>query len=297
MDVQKELVQKDEMDIGLDRAGITNENQIQIPKADDEDSNYSDPVDNETRSSSSLVNTLKQRKHHAAVKIRKTLHISKPTDDFDSQSPVLANTTDEQSDSRLVHQLPIPDKANMKDFLHHPVDTVKSKVSDQGNQQVAANIAAKEIPHGEEVDLINAHDAVGRARTEHERLLAIDDVKRLMKERQSTYARWSLDRHVTKIRILPRETMVRKPQAAFQKKDVQGQIITDWNAYANHVSTSAHEGTSVLTNMSSSWSIMPTSMAANMSDMDLIRQNHQKRPSCQTSSASSSQPRPFRNSS
>jgi hypothetical protein len=110
-------------------------------------------------------------------------------------------------------------------------------VSGEGNEQIAANIAAKEIPHGEEVDLINAHDAIAKAKTEHEKLLAIDDVKRLMKERQSTYARWSLDRHVTKIRVLPRETMVKKPQSAFQKMDSQGHVVTDWHAYGSHVSS------------------------------------------------------------
>jgi hypothetical protein len=236
MDIEKELVQVDEADIGLDRSNITQQNQIQIPKLEENNgNNHVNHAENEGSSSSKLVNTLKDRKHHAAVKIRKTLHISKATDDLTSQSPVLANTTEEQSDSRLVHQLPIPDKPTVKDFIHNPIDTVKSKVSDQGNQQVAANIAAKEISHGEEVDLVNAHDAVSRATTERERLMAIQDVKRLMKERQSTYARWTLDRHVTNVRVLPKETMVRKSQADFQIKDIRGQIVTDWNAYGSHV--------------------------------------------------------------
>jgi hypothetical protein len=236
MNATKELVQLDEMDIGLDRSNITTENQIQIPKLNHDDGPDVVQAEPESRSSSHLVNSLKERKHHAGIKIRKTLHISKPTDDLTSNSPVLANTADEPSSkSRLVHQLPTPDKATVKDFLHNPVDTVKSKVSDQGNQQVAANIAAKEIPHGEEVDLVKAHDAVNRAQTEGERLLAIQDVKRLMKERQSTYARWSLDRHVSKIRVLPKETMVRRSQAEFQKMDSRGQVVTDWDAYGRHV--------------------------------------------------------------
>jgi hypothetical protein len=236
MNATKELVQLDELDIGLDRSNITTENQIQIPKLNHDDGPDVTQAEPESRSSSHLVNSLKERKHHAGVKIRKTLHISKPTDNLSSNSPVLANSADEPSSkSRLVHELPVPDKATVKDFLHHPVDTVKSKVSDQGNQQVAANIAAKEIPHGEEVDLVKAHDAVNRAQTESEKLLAIQDVKRLMKERQSTYARWSLDRHVSKIRVLPKETMRRKPQTHFQKKDLTGQVITDWDAYGRHV--------------------------------------------------------------
>jgi hypothetical protein len=259
MDTKKELVEVDEGDIGLDRSNITHQNQIQIPRLDENSGNHADHAQPEAHSSSKLVNTLKDRKHHAAVKIRKTLHISKATDDLSSQSPVLANTTDEQSDSRLVHQLPIPDKPTLKDFMHNPVETVKSKVSDQGNQQVAANIAAKEIPHGEEVDLINAHDAVSRARTENEKLMAIQDVKRLMKERQSTYARWTLDRHVTHIRVLPRDTMVRKPQTEFQKKDVHGQIVTDWNAYRNHVGDTIVVHDFSLANTISCWFTMRTS--------------------------------------
>jgi hypothetical protein len=236
MDPSRELVEADEMDIGLDRSNITQENKIQLPKLDHEDNYDINQLEPEPRSSSHLVNSLKERKHHAAVKIRKTLHISRASDDLSSHSPVLANTADEPlSKSRLVHQVTPPDKTTMKDFVHDPIDTVKSKVSGQGNQQVAAHIAAKEIPHGAEVDLVRAHDAVSRARTEREKLLAIEDVTRLMKERQSTYARWSLDRHVTKVRVLPMETMVRRPQTDFQKKDVEGQVTTDWEAYGSHV--------------------------------------------------------------
>jgi len=238
LDPQKdrELVEVNEIDIGLDRSIINKDNKIELPNLDSDHSDDDATSEPESRSSSKLVNSLRQRKHHAGIKIRKTLHISKATDDLSSNSPVLANTAEEDSGARLVHKLPVPDKPTMKDFMHNPVDTVKDKVSNQGNQQVAANIAAKEISHGNEVDLINAHDAVNRATTERERLLAIKDVSRLMKERQSTYARWSLDRHVTKIRILPRETMVKKSQAEFQKQDSQGHIVTDWNAYASHVS-------------------------------------------------------------
>jgi hypothetical protein len=234
---KKELVEVNEVDIGLDRSNITTDNKIQLPTLDsdnsDDDDAQSEP---ENRSSSSLVNSLRRRNHKVKVKIRKTLHISKASDELHSDSPVLANSAQEESDSRLVHQLPVPEKATLKDFMHNPVDTVKAKVSDRGNEQVAANIAAKEISHGHEVDLINAHDAVNRATTEREKLLAIKDVSKLIKERQSTYARWSLDRHVTKVRVLPRETMVKKSQAEFRKQNSQGQMVTDWNAYATHVS-------------------------------------------------------------
>jgi hypothetical protein len=238
MDPKKELLEVDENEIGLDRSNITHEGQIKLPTLDDDqdDDQYNEvrPLEPDSRTASIKV-ALKERKHHAAVKIRKTLHLSKDSDNITSQSPVLANTT-EKSDSRLLQKLPEPDKHGLKEFVHNPVDTVKSKVSGQGNQQVAANIAAKEVSHGQEVDLVNAHDAVGRAKTEHEKLMAIKDVSKLMKDRQSTYARWSLDRHVTKVRLLPRETMVLKPKVAFQTRNARGEIVTDWNAYTQHVS-------------------------------------------------------------
>jgi hypothetical protein len=239
MDPKEELLEVDVNEIGLDRSNITQEDQIKLPNLDedqDDDGDEARHPEPDSRTASIKV-ALKERKHHAAVKIRKTLRLSKDSDNVPSQSPVLANTT-EQSDSRLVHKLPEPDKHGLKEFVHNPVDTVKSKVSGQGNQQVAANIAAKEVSHGQEVDLVNAHDAVGRAKTENEKLLAIEDVSKLMKDRQSTYARWSLDRHVTKVRLLPRETMVLKPKTAFQTRNTREEIVTDWNAYGQHVSSS-----------------------------------------------------------
>lgn len=235
MEPNKELVQRNEVDIGLDRSNITTDNKIELPSLDS-DGGHDDEESGPESRSSHLVNSLRQRKHRAGLKFKKTLHINKASDGLDPHSSVLANTTEEESDSRLVHQLPVPEKATMKDFMHNPVNTVKDKVSDQGNQEVAANIAAKEIAHGNEVDLINAHDAVGQATTERQRLLAIKDVARLIKARQSTYARWSLDRHVTKLRVLPRETMVLKSQAEFTKQDSQGKMVTDWRAYGAHVS-------------------------------------------------------------
>ena len=111
-----------------------------------------------------------------------------------------------------------------------------SKVSGQGNHQMAANIAAKEISHGQEVDLLNAHDRVENAETETEKVLAIQDLEKLMKERQTMYVRWTMDRHVTKCRVLPRETSVRKSRSEFETKNDQGETKLDWEAYGTHAS-------------------------------------------------------------
>lgn len=250
MTSEKELVQVDASNISLDRSRITPQRQIELPKSACRDNDGPNQYEAEARPPSQLVASLKEHKHHAAVKIRQKLHISKVSDVVHSEPSLLAPSYDEPSDSRLVHQLPLPDKPTIKDFIHHPTEVIKSKISDQSNHQVAAHIAAKEIPHGEEVDLINAHDAISRATTESERLAAIQDAERLMQERQHTYARWSLDRHITKLRVLPNESMARKSQVEFQRKNDHGQLQTDWKAYGRHVSEAYSYSISIrLTNL------------------------------------------------
>jgi hypothetical protein len=234
-----ESVEVDVRHIGLDRADITQQGQIQLPDHGPQDDIAHMKSEPESRSSTHrVVNSLKQKKHDAGVKVRKTLHIKKPSDDLaSSTSPILANAADEKSDSRLDGASTTPEKHTLKDFTHNPVETVKSKISDKGNQQVAANIAAKEIPHGQDVDLVNASSAVERARSEHERMLAVQNLNDLLKLRQSTYVRWTLDRHVTSIRVLPRETVTRRPKADFETKNARGEVVVDWRAYGTHVST------------------------------------------------------------
>lgn len=285
--LQKKHELVDELDIGLDRSAINSQGQIQLPDQHSRRNETDVPQHTTGRhgesepplsSSHHFVNSIKQRKHHAAVKIRKSLHITKDSDLAELDSPVLAKDADEQSDSRLIHRPEEPEKPTFKDFVQSPVDTVKSKVSGQGNHQVAANIVAKEIPHGQDVDLVNASSAVEKAQTDAERLLAIQDLSKLMKERQNTYARWTLDRHVTKVRVLPRDRVVKKPRKAFETANAQEGIVIDWRAYAMHVRFTidfrAYEN---LLTILSCWSFMRKSTEDITSGMDPIHRHLQKR--------------------
>lgn len=241
MAVDNELVVVDAEDLGLDRAHITSRGQIQISDhIPQEGRDNAIHLRNEPEMQSSthrVVNSLKQKKHDAAVKVREKLHMKKVTDDLESStSPVLADTADYKSESRLDGKSTAPEKHSIRGFIQNPVDTVKSKTSNKGNQEVAANIAAKEIPHGQDVDVVKASSAVERARSEHEKMLAVQNLDELLKLRQSTYVRWTLDRHVTKIRVLPRDRVEKKSRGAFERKDAQGSIVLDWKAYGKHVS-------------------------------------------------------------
>jgi hypothetical protein len=238
MQARQEPALVDEFEIGLDRAKITKNAQIQLPESHNpqEQSVTVHEPDSPRSSSHHVVDSIKLKKHKAGIKIRKTLHMGRASDDFDLTATALAGAHVEPSDSRYVTDPPEPDKATIKDFIHNPLDTIKAKVSEQSNQQVAAQITAKEVPHGDEVDLIHASEAVEDARNDAQRLLAIQDLSKLMKERQATYARWTIDRHITKVRLLPKEQIKLKPRSDFERYNPQEGLVIDWRAYSQHVS-------------------------------------------------------------
>lgn len=238
-----ESVSVSEGDIGLSRSTINHHGQIQLVnqellKPSISSSPTAIPDSQVPLSHRTIRHSFDERRHDTAIKLRKALHISKPSDEQSyPASAILANDTTETSESRLHHDIPVRDKRTVKDMLHNPIDTIKDKVSGQGGHQAVANVATKEISHGQEVDLVNAHDRVKHAGTDVERLLAVQDLDKLTKERQAMYVRWTVDRHVTKCRILPRSTFSRKSRSEFESKTIQGETVVDWNAYGAHVST------------------------------------------------------------
>ncbi|KAF2116023.1 hypothetical protein BDV96DRAFT_573204 [Lophiotrema nucula] len=119
-------------------------------------------------------------------------------------------------------------------MAHNPVDTVKSAISGQGSHQVAANIAAKEISHGEDVELLRSEDRVKNAGTEAETRIAVHEFDGLMQERQSMFVRWTMDRHVTKLRRLPLESFEPKTAAQFRTMNSRGEDVMDWSAYRTY---------------------------------------------------------------
>ncbi|OSS53084.1 hypothetical protein B5807_02035 [Epicoccum nigrum] len=223
-------------EIGLDRARIDSAAHIQYPESNltDEQSASSDSDSRSPRTSHSVIESIKQKRHKAGAKIRRSLHIGRASDDRGLSTTAIVKDG-EHSDSRYAFDPPERDHATFKDFLHNPLDTVKSKVSEQGNQEFAGNLTAKEVPHGDEVEIVRAADAVEAAGTDAQRLLAIQDLAKLLKERQASYARWTFDRHITKVRVLPRDKSELKPRSAFETYDPLEGVVIDWRAYGQHL--------------------------------------------------------------
>lgn len=102
---------------------------------------------------------------------------------------------------------------------------------------MAANIVTKEVSHGQEVDLVNAHTAISHAKTGNEKLLAVENLSRLIRKRQKTFVRWTLDRHVTKVRALPQASLMKPARTDFEKHTADQGMVMDWRGYTQQVRT------------------------------------------------------------
>lgn len=139
MDPHRELVEVDELDIGLGRSHITSKGQIELPEKSSVSSSDFDGVQVQPDTQSSthhLLNKVKQKKRRASIKIKETFHIGKPADDDKEpkkEALVLADTAAvKESNSRLDDKSTAPEKHSVKDALRHPIETMKKEGWSQG---------------------------------------------------------------------------------------------------------------------------------------------------------------------
>ncbi|PVH95948.1 hypothetical protein DM02DRAFT_536311 [Periconia macrospinosa] len=237
----------DPRNIGLDRTIIHNQGRIEIP---DEPPKWTrrhrgDEEEEKRRHSTfyRVRESLSEKKHDTAVKIKKTLDMNKHVntsidEELERNGCVLVDSVPQDSGSRLKEKPPLPKKPSVKEFLQDPIENTKKKISDHSNSQAAASIAKKEIPHGQDVDLIRVHETLEKSNTVEEQEKALEIFEEMMKERQHIYVRWTLDRHVVKVRVSPKMTFVKKSKRDFLRKDPAGNYAVDWRAYGKHVNIS-----------------------------------------------------------
>ncbi len=173
--------------------------------------------------------------------MRKVFHIRKTSDKdcdmkHDSTSPILAKSTAEASSARLNHNTPSKHKRTKKEMIQNPVDTIKDTISGQSNHQAAANLVVQEDLSWSRSRLDKRPRSGSECWHRCREVLALQDLDRLIKARQALYVRWTVDRHVSKCRVLPRETFTKKDRSAFQRINNQGETETDWKAYGTHAS-------------------------------------------------------------
>ena len=226
---------------GLDRTKINSSGQVQLVSDSSTPSNSDLSTSSLTGSepsspTSTPPGTKSSKAKRILLKTKEIMYGS--SHDIISTAPILANASDIISNARLVKDPPVPEKDTIKDFFHHPASTIQSKVTGKGGQQIAGNLAAKEISHGADVELVRAQDEVEKSGTESQKEERKDAVEVLMRERQDMFVRWTMDRHVTNVRILPVGTVPRCSKGDFKVFDGDGSGKMDWEGWAQHVNYS-----------------------------------------------------------
>ena len=143
-------------------------------------------------------------------------------------------------DDRLVHPLPENKGPQVKDLLHSPVDTVSSMLHGASGAKMADIVDNQVIAHGANVNLIRAYDKVGDADNKEQQQAALGDLEDLKKQRQDQYVRWTMDRHVLKVRRVPPLNMQRPQKNDFRIGHEKGEGQVNWAMYGQHVRTLLH---------------------------------------------------------
>ena len=181
----------------LDRAGIESN-----PPSEDLTEHEEESMQNDIH--------LSKRKRLSG-KVKSLLHVSNDHMNVTGNADcvTLAASPDAVSgESRLDESKPpLPGPQGFQQLVQHPIDAVKAKTQRKTNKEVAANLLSPEVTHGQSVGLIRAQDTLDNAQSEDDRVQAYDDLETLKKARQDLFVRWTMDRHVLKLKRLEGRTV------------------------------------------------------------------------------------------
>ena len=142
---------------------------------------------------------------------------------------------DIMDDDRLYNDVPEHKGPQAKDLIHNPISTVQSALHGASGAKVAQVMDNQVIAHGANVGLVRAWDKLGSAQNEEETNNAIIEIENLKKERQDSYVRWTIDRHVLKIRQDPPRILERPRRDDYKKVDKEGRVEMQWADYGRQV--------------------------------------------------------------
>lgn len=171
-------------------------------------------------------------------KVKILLHVSpKHSENLESMTAatLAPSPTAAAMPSRLDDDPPDEGLNGLKDFIHQPLDTIKAKVERRSNRELAGNLATQEVTHAHNVELVRAQEHLTSATTKKDKLAASSDLEALTKARQDMFVRWTMDRHVGKIRRLERREIPHRAMAEFIVKDGPGKDTISWKGYGHHV--------------------------------------------------------------
>ena len=172
-------------------------------------------------------------------KVKSLLHVSNDQLNVASNADyvTLAASPDVTSgENRLDDgEMPDPGPQGFRQLIQHPIDTTKAKTQRKSNKEVAAKLLSPEVTHAQDVELVHAQNTLDKAENESEKLQACEDLETLKKGRQDLFVRWTMDRHVQKLkRLEDRATQERKQREA-NNTSIQKTKKLDWHSYGQQV--------------------------------------------------------------
>lgn len=91
------------------------------------------------------------------------------------------------------------------------------------------------IALGANVNLVRVYDKAADTDNKDERQLALKELEDLKKARQGQYVRWTIDRHVLKVRRIPPLNLQRPQKKDFRIRDQKEEDQINWAMYGEHV--------------------------------------------------------------
>ena len=172
-------------------------------------------------------------------KVKAFMHVSNDQLNVASNTDTIvlaANPDVTSGDARLDEtEPPIPGPQGFQQLVQHPVDTIKAKTQRKTNKEAAANLLSPEVTHAQDVELVHAQDTLTNAQTDSERLRACEDLETLKKARQDLFVRWTMDRHVLKLKRLEDRT---SQEGKSKESDSESHLKLrelSWKSYSQQV--------------------------------------------------------------
>ena len=164
------------------------------------------------------------------------IHNDQRTSDATTLAPTLAPAPSPTTENdRFSGEVPEkPSLPPLKEFVTKPMETMKSVVHTKGGNDFAENVANTDVSHGAGVNLVLAHERIAASTNAQDRLIAAQDFETLKKVRQDSLVRWTMDRHVQRVKTVQAQRVPWLERREFVWND-GGREKMHWLDYGHHV--------------------------------------------------------------
>ena len=141
-------------------------------------------------------------KLHPEDSVDSNVHNDQPEPDTKTLAPILAPppSSDVQGVRFTEAEEHEPVVPRLKEWIHKPLETAKGVANKEGGKEFAKNVANTVPGHGESVKLVLAHEKIAASAGDAERKTAEEHFESSKKIRQDAYVRWTMGRHVRRVR-------------------------------------------------------------------------------------------------